>query len=397
MLVEEGFQVTVQLIHKNWRKELTAALRADASELRIICPFIQVGALDSLLSLNPGNIQVITRFKISDFVNGVSDVAALRKLLEADAQVRGIKKLHAKLYLSASRAIVASANLTEAALDTNHELGLVIDDASLIKDCRDYFDDLWRDGKTNLSDDLVDLFEKKVTHYRDSSGGKSSQEPREDYGADTSDVSPSPVRMPKVLADGQQAFVKLLGDSGKRHSLSTPTIEMVDLDGCHWKVSVKKPPKKVQVQDGDIIFMAWPTRDQDYRIFGWAFGRKYQPGRDDATAAEKKRWKQLAEWQRHIRVRDPEFVDGFMANGISLDDMEKELGANTFALTQSNTKRGKGENTNPRRIHRTQPAIKLSAEGYVWLSEKLQKAFVTHGEVPQTELDKLDLPTLPDF
>lgn len=144
--------MTVRLVDAGWGTELTSALRADTSELRIICPFIKVGALDRLLSLTPSNIQVITRFNLVDFAEGVSDLAALRMLLDAGAQVRGIQKLHSKLYLFASRAIVTSANLTKAALDTNLEFGLVADDVSVIAECRTYFDDLWDQGeKTSLT------------------------------------------------------------------------------------------------------------------------------------------------------------------------------------------------------------------------------------------------------
>ena len=72
-------------------------------------------------------------------------------LLDAGAQVRGVRKLHAKLYLFASRAIVTSANLTKAALDSNHAFGLVTDDATIIATCRTYFNDLWQRGASNLS------------------------------------------------------------------------------------------------------------------------------------------------------------------------------------------------------------------------------------------------------
>ena len=58
----------------NWLR-----LRAPTpGELRIICPFIKVGALESLLSCQPGNVQVITWSNLADFAERVSDVAALR-------------------------------------------------------------------------------------------------------------------------------------------------------------------------------------------------------------------------------------------------------------------------------------------------------------------------------
>ena len=109
--------------------ELSAAIRADPSEVRIVCPFIKEGALEHLLSHRPGNVQVITRFNLDDFAEGVSDIEALRLLLDAGAGIRGIRNLHAKLYLfGTSRAIITSANLTEAALTRNQEFGMIADD-----------------------------------------------------------------------------------------------------------------------------------------------------------------------------------------------------------------------------------------------------------------------------
>jgi phosphatidylserine/phosphatidylglycerophosphate/cardiolipin synthase-like enzyme len=67
-------------------------------------------------------LQAITWFNLADFAKGVSDIDALRMLLDAGASVRGIRNLHAKVYLfGVSRAIITSANLTAAALDRNHE------------------------------------------------------------------------------------------------------------------------------------------------------------------------------------------------------------------------------------------------------------------------------------
>ena len=56
---EVGGRMTIRLVDEGWRRELAEAARADVSELRIICPFIRVGALESLLSRQPDNVQVI--------------------------------------------------------------------------------------------------------------------------------------------------------------------------------------------------------------------------------------------------------------------------------------------------------------------------------------------------
>ena len=72
-------------------------------------------------------LKVITRFNLDDFAGEVSDISALRLLLQAGAQIRGIKNLHAKLYLiGGGHVILTSANLTDAALRRNHELGIEI-------------------------------------------------------------------------------------------------------------------------------------------------------------------------------------------------------------------------------------------------------------------------------
>ena len=73
--------MTIRLVDRTWLKEFTEALNDDASEIRIVCPFIKEKALQRLLDHHPGQIQAITRFNLSDCADGVSDVAALRRLL----------------------------------------------------------------------------------------------------------------------------------------------------------------------------------------------------------------------------------------------------------------------------------------------------------------------------
>lgn len=225
--------MTIRLVDAGWGEELTAALSADNSELRVICPFIKAGALDRLLSLDPANIQVITRFNLLDFAEIVSDIESLRMLLDAGAQVRGIRNLHAKLYLFANRAIVTSANLTKAALDSNHEFGLVTDDALIVSKCRAYFDRLWQLGASNLSLEPVDGWEKAVNRHWAFGGRPSSKKGLGDFGADAGGTGLSPILIPPSVADASQAIIKLSGKSDDREPLSKATIDVIVGDGCH--------------------------------------------------------------------------------------------------------------------------------------------------------------------
>lgn len=388
--------MTIRLVDAGWGTELTDALRADASELRIICPFIKVGALDRLLSYQPGNVQVITRFNLADFAEGVSDIGALRILLDAGASVRGVRNLHAKLYLfGASRAIITSANLTAAALDRNHEFGMVAEDAGIIEDCQAYFDDLWKRSGADLSRNQVDAWDEIVTRHHTLGGRSNKPTGLGDFGADAGVMESPPVQVPAVVADASQAYVKFLGEGDNRVSLSFSTIEEIERAGCHWAVAYPTSKRPSGVKDDAVIFIARLTHDpNDIRIFGRAIGMKHEPGRDDATPADiaLRPWKE--KWPRYIRVHHAEFVAGTMANGVSLNELMETLGADSFAPTQRNAARGQG-NTNPRRAYLQQAAVELSPAGLSWLGDRLQAAFDAHGNVPQDTLDKLDWPDLP--
>lgn len=130
--------MSFRLLDTGWGDEFDTALRADHSTVRVVCPFIKRGAAELLLRPGvPDSIQVITRFDLGQMSEGVSDTEALRLLLESGAQIRGIQRLHTKMYLlGAGRVIVTSANLTEAALYRNHEFGFLSDDETIVGECR---------------------------------------------------------------------------------------------------------------------------------------------------------------------------------------------------------------------------------------------------------------------
>ena len=111
----------------------------------------------------------------------------------------------------------------------------------------------------------------------------------------------------------------------------------------------------------------------------------YKPVRDDATPAEikLKPWKE--QWSRYIRVHHAEFVDGTIANGVSLNELMDTLKADSFASTQRNAAHGEG-NTNPRHAYSQQAAVKLSPEGLSWLGNRLEAAFEAHGKVSRESL-----------
>ena len=392
-------QKPIRLVDAGWGQELTEAIRGDSSEVRIICPFIKESALKYLLeedalkyllSHRPGDIQVITRFNLADFANGVSDVEALRMLFDSGVSIRGIRNLHAKLYLfGKSRAIITSANLTKAALTRNQEFGVVAYDRAVIAACRNYFDKLWQRGSSaELSHDRLDCWAEKVARYCLASGRSRRERELGDFGADADLEPPLPI-LPVVGADADQAFIKFLGNSHERVPVSHPIIEVIKHEGCHEVLAYPKTKRPRSVEDGAIMFMARFTEKRDIRIFGRAVGMKHDLDRDNASPEDidLRWWRE--KYSRYIRVDCAEFVAGTIANGISLNELMCALGSNSFASTQHNAARGSG-NTNPRRAYGQQAAVKLSSQAIAWLGKRLQAAFDAHGKVPQDRLDQLD-------
>lgn len=382
-------QEHIRLVDGGWDRELAVAIRADSSEVRIVCPFIKKGALECLLSFPPGDIQVITRFNLNDFAEGVSDIEALRMLLDAGASVRGIQNLHAKLYIfGASRAIITSANLTRAALTRNQEFGVVADDAAVIAACRNYFDGLWECGSAaSLSRDMLDSWAEEVTRFH-RLGGERSRLLRGlgDFGAQAGLELSHPV-LPVAVADAGQAFIKFLGSSQQRKPISHSITEVIQHEGCHRVLAYPKRPRSVE--EGALMFMGrFTDKPDDIRIFGRAVGMKHRPDRDVASAEDIDRRSWREKYSRYIRVHQAEFVAGTLANGVSLNEMMERLGSDSFASTQRNALLGAG-NADPRLAYRQQPAVELSPQGISWLGERLQAAFDAYGTVPQDALGEI--------
>jgi hypothetical protein len=388
--------MTVRLIDRGWAKELADASRADAGDFRMICPFIKMGALNWSVGLRPETLRVITRFNLADFANGVSDIAALRKLLVRGAQIKGVKNLHAKLYVfGGSRAILTSANMTDAALNRNHEFGMVADEREVIRACQAYFDQLWPKAGRSLTEIQLARWESIVTRHLTRGGGRRAQDDLADFGAHVGyPAAPSPaLSLPVAVAT--QAFVKFLGDTDNRVPLDFEVVDELKAAGCHWAVAYPREKRPRSAAEGATIFIARLTRGpNDMRVFGRATGMKYIEGRDDATPADIKArpWKKT--WPHYIRVHDAEFVSGSMADGISVEELMTSLGSQAFLPTQRNLARGQG-NTNPRKAYRQQAAVELTREAADWMNRRLEDAFERHGKVPGETLDALDWPRLP--
>lgn len=392
-------QSSFQLIDHGWDQVLGDAVAKDCAELRVVCPFIKVRTARRLLaSRRPERIQVITRFHLGEMCDGVNDTAALRLLLEHGAQVRGIKGLHAKLYLFGDeRVIVTSANLTEAALLRNHEFGFVSTQQEVVQRCREYFEALWeRAGKdldlARLEDWETQIQAVQVTGSRPSHTASLPDEGEAAAWGQPGILSPI-VAPPTDPTEVPQSFVKFFGQGNDRIPLQTPVLKEVRDSGSHWACAYSKHPRSVK--EGAVMFMAhFVENPHDTVIYGRATAMKHVPKRDEASPEEiqQRSWK--ADWPMYVRVHGAEFVAGTLANGILLSELIGALGDDSFAASQRKKDAGLKE-INPRDSLRQQPAVELTAEAYQWLNDRLDAAFALHGKLTRAELETLDWPDLP--
>jgi hypothetical protein len=390
-------QSKLRLIDTGWDRELEGALGADHSSVRIVCPFIKKQAAKRLLGWGPPDqFQVITRFNLGDFGDGVSDISALQLLRENGAKVRGVRNLHAKLYLfGKSRAIVTSANLTERALLRNHELGFVTEDSGIVGECLQYFDELWKRAGPDVSAERLIEWDRKVTKFLASGVRVTARNILGDEGVDA-DIPPEPIISSPWVVDAREAFVKFFGQSHNRADRTMPVVNEVQRSGSHWACTYPKGKRPRSVNDGAVMFMGRMVRQpNDILIYGRAIGLKHVPGRDDATRTDlaRRHWKE--KWPHYVRVHHPDFVAGSLSNGVSLGELMDVLKSNAFAPTQRNAAAGTG-NVDPRRAFMRQPAVQLSSEATAWLTARLESAYLEHGKLPAAELEALDWPDVSD-
>jgi len=383
-----------QLIDSGWDKIIQEAVTSDRSDLRVVCPFIKVRAAKRLLAgKRPESIQVITRFHLGDMCDGVSDTKALRLLLEHGAKIRGVRNLHAKLYLFGDqRAIVTSANLTEAALFRNHEFGFVSNEDEIIMRCREYFDSLWKKAGPDLDLTKLEGWEKRIERVQVAGSRPATSSGLSDEGTDVGLVPPEVMAATPRVAEAPQSFVKFFGEGHNRASLDMPVLEEVNRSGCHWACSYPKTKRPRQVEDGAVMFMGRLMENpNDTIIYGRAIGLRHVEGRDEASEMEIefREWKEI--WPMYVRVHHAEFVAGTLKNGISLSALMDELKSDSFTSTQEHARTGNG-NTDPRGAYRQQAQVQLSKEGFAWLNNRLELAFAKHGKLTPAELEKLDWP-----
>jgi hypothetical protein len=371
-----------RLISEAWERELVAARRAHPSGLRIVCPFVKQAALQRIVCEGTAKtIELITRFDLNCFDQGVSDIEALRALLTAGGKVRGVRGLHAKLYLFGNASVIAtSANVTEAAMRRNHEFGFAAGDPAIVATCAAYFERLWKLAGADLTPAKLEEWQKILDARRVASPGK-RKNPLPDFGAKVPTDSPFVTTTARTPSFANQAFVKFSGTGNNKASRDLRIDVVVAESGANWAFTYPSGIHPRQVRDGDVLYLGRLVHSpDDLMIFGKAIGREHRDDVDVASGEEivLRPWKE--NWANYVRVHDARFFDGTLDDGVSFRAMMAAMKSDSFASTQRNAAAGRG-NTDPTIAYNRKPGMLLTDQSRAWIDERLENKLRTLGEI----------------
>lgn len=381
----QGNKLSIRIYDACWREVLSAKSDDDHSSIKIICPFIKDRALDHLLKQSQAkDIQIITRFNLADFHCGVSDLQAIEKLLAIGAKIRGVRNLHAKVYIfGRQRAIVTSANLTWSALTRNSEYGIELTDESNVHSCVKYFDNLWKKSGTDLSLKTVQSWHTQLDLVAETTK-KPSRKVLPDYGADIG-LLPSSDEINIRFLSASKHYIKFFGTSRNRMPRSTTIIDFLHRSGAHQACTYPTKRKPRRIATGSTMYISVLVDDpNDIVIVGRAIAKAYEDGKDDATKDDLRQREWKGKWARYVRVHDAEFINSELANGVSLNRLMNVRKSKLFASTKKHSIVGEG-NTDPRRAYLQKPDVELSEEGAAWVREELQAVFARYGTIGQQD------------
>ena len=372
----------MELYLKNWYKKFLEEIPR-TKELKIISPFVKEQILRKIQSqFDFNNFELITRYNLQDFAMKVSSLTALKFSVECGASIYGIKELHSKVYLFDKRAaIVTSANLTNGGLISNYECGIFLTEKILIQNLHKYFDELKKIASNKLTVHHCTIWEKILALVEISMGNASTLP---DFGAAATSFDKK-----------RNYYIKFFGNADNRVGLDFLVTEEIDRALCHYACGFPLNKKPQQVKEGDIVFMARMTENPyDYAIFGKAIAHKYTEGRDKASKQEiaQRPWKK--NWPIYLRVKDPVFINGTMADGILLSDLINKFDYDSFPSTRKRFEKGE-KCIRPTKSLMRKPYVKLTHNSAEWLEQKFDAAVINIGQVddkfiqslPQTTTD----------
>lgn len=374
-MIANKFHTTEILeVGKNIPK-LFAELLNQSTNVLLVSPFIKLPIARDIVSNFKGSKgRLLTRFNLNDFRTGVSDIEALELLHSEGFQIAGLRGLHAKTYIFDDEFVITtSANLTSGGFHSNEEYGILAKSHRSVQEAKKHFNNLWIHASGYDPIEAIS-WKNKISTARKSKD--ESSEKLEDYGG----------TFKKHIVE-HQTFVKWLGTGSERAGLDYHIFEYIRETGSNFAVCFHKKPRRYN--NGDQVFIAVMTKDNDYAIFGRALAYKYVDGRDVASDHEigLVGWKK--NWKHYIRIHSVEFINGTFQDCPKLyRDITDKLDFDSFKTTQERHFGGETD-INVKSAVKQQGDVRLSDEGKILLNNLFEDTIKVNGAVPQSLIDNL--------
>lgn len=339
--------MSIELVTSEHNNTILNSIKATKKKISIVSPFIgfyTAKLLSEIVKDNSLECIIITRFYREDFLNNASSLEGLKILNNVGAKLYALQDLHSKLYLfDEDVAIAGSANFTMGGFKFNHELSFIIEDEKkLYNDLSIYFENLLLEIK-NLgnyeitlemiekeiedTDSIIQNRKDKNTIYSNSKKfGAKIKRKENDSGKDIIEET----LKDRTLNDiDENIWLKFEGkgdkriESGKKHYCSKLNNKCIT---CF-------PRNPRGIAKGDLTYLCAVSFDKQGKATPIIVGRARTKGFDKDNILsdlqlQKLPW--LVNYPYYCELYDIEILDTEVKNGISLNNLIKELGNDLY-------------------------------------------------------------------
>jgi len=390
--------MSIELIKEKHGSEVNYCFSQTKEEIKIISPFLGENTckrLSELVLTKNIKCQIITRFCREDFIRRANSLDGLEHLINCGVQAFALKHLHSKLYLfDADIAIITSANFTYGGLVSNFELGIKVDNEdNIIDECNNYFMDLWnrieeynienpqKSGKITLS--MIDDERNMINKFINSRDQKAINLPNNFIqGADLA-ISTTKDFIENILNEKNVIDERIIGgwikfeaDADNRQDGNE---KYFDFKKGYTKDKTFFPKRPRSIEHLHKIYIAVVSYDRHGHEVPIIVGRTFSLGFELNNKIEKNNtgWENwMEQYPYYIQLKNGEFFDGPIKEGIPMYEIYKDIGNKTFPNTY-NMELITFEELRQRHYRRDKIRITVDVEKY--LDRKLEILFKKYG------------------
>lgn len=390
--------MSIDLIGRNFYEDFKGFVISSNHNINIVSPFIGRNTSLHMANLLPQEVKlrIITKFVREDFIKGVSSIEGLIALHEAGAEIYIMKNLHTKLYtFDTSTAIVTSANFTNGGLVNNFELGLLIQNESIIiSEIIQYFDSLQSEivkydeenGSNNLLTPEILLEEERIvnnairqrpvgsTNFNNTQqGAELNSNYSVDIIEDSFDV--------QISNDRDDLWLKFEADSNHR----------LDNTLVYFDPEIRRkqqrpnltffPRQPISLKNGHKIYITVVSWDRANNPTTIIVGRAKTRGFNKENMVTRdtdfyESW--MSNYPYYVEIYDVESFNGPIIEGISILDLYRDINYKTYPSTKNASRM----NVEKLKIyHKQKDKIRITEAAANYIDEEIDKRIELFGKI----------------